>query len=138
MAAGGAGCRYPGGCALGDNGSLELGDRTKYMEDQPAAGSGGVDGFDERAQLDAAALQVAGDGEQVGERTAEAVKPPHHEHATAAGVVEQRGQLGAVVASPGHAFGPNPFGSGVRQRLCPHALVPSLAGSRAPVIAWTG
>jgi len=88
MAAGGAGCRYPGGCALGDNGSLELGDRTKYMEDQPAAGSGGVDGFDERAQLDAAALQVAGDGEQVGERTAEAVKPPHHEHATAAGVVE--------------------------------------------------
>lgn len=58
-------------------------------------------------EFDAAVLEVAGDGEQAWERSAEAVEPPHHEHVTAAGVVEQHGQLGVVVASTGYVLRPN-------------------------------
>ena len=76
--------------------------------------------FGEGAELDAAGLEVVGDSEQVRERAAEAIQPPHHEHVTAAGVVEQRGQLGAVVASTGHAIGPDPFGPSLRERLYLH------------------
>ena len=67
VSTGRAGCRDPGGGAFGGDGTLELGDGPEDVEDQPAAGSAGVDGFGERAQFDAAGLEVAGHGEQVGE-----------------------------------------------------------------------
>lgn len=67
VTAGRAGCRDSGGGAFGGDGALEFGDGAEDVEDQPAAGSGGVDGFGEGAQLDAAGLEVAGDGEEVGE-----------------------------------------------------------------------
>jgi hypothetical protein len=65
VAAGGAGCCYSSGGAFGSDGSLELGDGPEDVEDQPAAGSRGVDDFGEGAEFDAAVLKVAGDGEQV-------------------------------------------------------------------------
>ena len=43
MTASGAGCCDSSGGAFGGDGSLELGDGPEDVEDQPAAGSGGVD-----------------------------------------------------------------------------------------------
>lgn len=40
---------------------------------------------------------------------AESVKSPHHQHVTAAGVVEESREFGAVVASTRHRFSPDPF-----------------------------
>lgn len=120
VAAGGAGRCDSGGGAFGGDGSLEFCDGAEDVEDQPAAGRGGVDGFGDGAEFDAAVLEVTGDREQVRQRVAEAVQPPHHEHVTAGGVVEQSGQLGAIVASTRHSVGPDSFGSGLRQCLCLH------------------
>jgi hypothetical protein len=64
------GCCDSSGGAFGGDGSLEFGDGPEDVEDKPAAGSGGVDGFGEGAQFDTAVLEIVGDGEQVGERAA--------------------------------------------------------------------
>ncbi|KQH79076.1 hypothetical protein AO501_07970 [Mycobacterium gordonae] len=78
-AAGGAGDGYPGGGAFGSDGAFELCDGAEDVEDKSAAWGGGVHWFGERTQLEAAAaLQVLGDGEQVGQGAAEAVQPAHH------------------------------------------------------------
>ena len=57
VAAGGACCGDSGGGAFGGDGSLELGDGAEDVEDESSAGCGGVDGFGEGAQFDAAVLE---------------------------------------------------------------------------------
>lgn len=58
VAAGGAGGRDACGGAFGGDGAFEFGNGAEDVEDEPAAGCGGVDGFGEGAQFDAAALRV--------------------------------------------------------------------------------
>jgi len=62
VAAGGC----PGSGGFGGGGSLELCDSAKDAEGQQAARSGGVHRFRERAQLDAASVQVSVYRKQVG------------------------------------------------------------------------
>ena len=126
---------------LGGDGSLELGDGPENLKNQATAGGSGVDDLDdlddlgERAELDAAVLEVAGHSEQVRERSAEAVQPPHHEHVPASGIVQERGQLGAIVTSTGYALRPNSLGPSLRQRLYLHVRGTGAASGLAHIPA---
>ena len=71
LAAAGPGGGEPVVGALDDQVVLELGDRGEHVEEQPAAGGGGVDALGQGAQPDLAALQVVGERIEVAHRPAE-------------------------------------------------------------------
>jgi hypothetical protein len=86
----------PGGGAFADEVAFELGQGGEDVEDELAAGGGGVDRFLEAAEPDAAVGQ-AGDGvDQVPQRAAEAVQFPDHEGVAGAQLVQELGEGGAV------------------------------------------
>ena len=64
-------------CALDDQLADELGQRGEDVEDQPAAGGGGVQGFVQALEADTASAQRADDCDQVGQGPGQPVQARH-------------------------------------------------------------
>ena len=92
MATPGPGGGQPGGRAFADEVAFELGQGREDMEDELAAGGGGVDRLLEAAEPDPA-VGEAGDGvDQVPEGAAEAVEFPDDQGVAGAELVQELGR----------------------------------------------
>ena len=101
LAASRRGSGEAGAGAFLDQIPLELAQSRKQVEHKAAAGGGGIDGFGERLEADAALFQ-GGDGfDEVGQIAAEAVELPHDQHLAVVQVVECCLQAGAIGAGAG-------------------------------------
>jgi hypothetical protein len=90
----------PSGGALADEVAFEFSQGREHVEDELAAGGGGVDRLLQAAEPDAAVGQ-AGDGvDQVAQGAAEAVKLPDDQGVTGPELVEELLEDGAVVRAP--------------------------------------
>jgi hypothetical protein len=111
-AAAGSGGGQPGAGAFADEVAFELGQGGEDMEDELAAGGGGVDGLLEAAQSDAAVGQ-AGDGvDQVAEGAAEAVEFPDDQGVAGAQLVQELLEDRAVGAGAAGGLGEDPVAAG--------------------------
>jgi hypothetical protein len=84
-------------CSLADQVALELSQRSENMEDEFAAGRGGVDALLHAAEADTPSLYVCDRVDQVPERAAESIKLPHHERIARPELIEHLEQLGTLV-----------------------------------------
>jgi len=94
-AAVGAGGGEPGHGALVDEVAFQLRERGHDGDEElalPAGGVGTGEGSGQHAYADAARVELVGDGQDLLDRSAEAVELPHHEDVAAAEVVPGRGQ----------------------------------------------
>lgn len=66
-------------CAFAEEVALEFCDCAEYLEDQLSARRRGVDRLGKRLEADALAVEVVDCLQQMGQRTAESVEPPHNE-----------------------------------------------------------
>jgi hypothetical protein len=107
----------PGAGAFADEVAFELGQGGEDMEDELAAGGGGVDGLLEAAQSDAAVGQ-AGDGvDQVAEGAAEAVEFPDDQGVAGAQLVQELLEDRAVGAGAAGGLGEHPIATGRGQSV---------------------
>src|SRR5690349_11219245 len=74
---------------FGDQASLEMCDRSKYVEDQLAGGRVGVDSFFQAEQSDAALFEHHDRGQQFAERSSEPIETHNCERIALTGVGEQ-------------------------------------------------
>ena len=82
------------------------------MEDEPAAGGGGVDRLLQRAEPDVTAGQVGDGVDQVAQRAAEAVEFPDDQGVAGSELVEDLGEDGAVGAGAAGGLGEHPVAAG--------------------------
>lgn len=68
--------------AFGDDRALELGQCPENVEDQPPAGSFGIDGLGQRTEAAAHLPEPGNQADKVAERPAQPVKPPDHQNVT--------------------------------------------------------
>ncbi len=87
------------------------------MEDQLAAGSGGIEPLGERAEPDAALAKRSHRLDQMAYRPAQPVELPHHQGVAGAEVVEQLVQLGALAQRTRRGVGEDPRAAGAGQRV---------------------
>jgi hypothetical protein len=114
-AAPGPGRGQPGAGAFADQVALELGQGGEDVEDELAAGSGGVDRLLEAAEPDAAVGQ-AGDGvDQMTQGAAEPIQLPHDQGVAGAELVQQLLEGGAVGAGAAGGLGEHPIAAGRRE-----------------------
>ncbi len=85
------------------------------MEDEPAAGGGGVEVLVQRGGPDAAAAQVAHGGDQVLQGAGEPVERGHDERVSGLCEVQAGGELGTVGVAAGLLLGEDPPAVGSRQ-----------------------
>ena len=112
MAAPNPGSSQPGGGAFADEVAFELGQGGKDMEDELAAGGGGVDRLLQAAESDAAVGQ-AGDGvDQVAEGAAEAVQFPDDQGVAGPQLVQELLEGGSVGAGAAGGLGEHPVAAG--------------------------
>jgi hypothetical protein len=78
------------------------------MEHQPPAGGRRVDALPQRPEAHATLVQVGDDVDQVPQRPAEAVQPPHHQGVPRPQLLEDLIELRAPVQRPGRVVGPHP------------------------------
>ena len=99
-AATGPGRGQPGGGAFADEISFELGQGGKDVEDELAAGGGGVDRLLEAAEADAA-LGQAGDGvDQMPQRPSKPVELPDHQGVAGPQLVQELLEVGRSARAP--------------------------------------
>lgn len=103
---------HAGAGALADEVGLEFGDGSEDVEDEFAAGGGGVDGFGEGPELDAGVSEFCHGPDEVGEGAAEPVEAPDHDDVAGAGEAAEGFELGAVIESAGGAVGEDPLAAG--------------------------
>jgi hypothetical protein len=112
VAAAGSGGGQPGAGAFADEVAFELGQGGEDVEDELAAGGGGVDRLLQAAEPDAA-LGQAGDGvDQVAQGAAEAVELPNDQGVTRAQLVQELLEDGAVGAGAAGGLGEHPVAAG--------------------------
>ena len=112
VAAAGPGGGQPGAGAFADEVTFELGQGREDVEDELAAGGGGVDRLLEAAEPDAAVGQ-AGDGvDQVAQRPAEPVEFPDDQGVAGAQLVQDLLEGGPVGAGAAGGLGKHPIAAG--------------------------
>ena len=100
MAAPGPGGGQPGAGAFADEVALELGQGREHVEDELAAGGGGVDRLLEAAEPDPA-LGQPGDGvDEVAQRAAQPVEFPDDQGVAGAELVQDLLEAGRSVRAP--------------------------------------
>ena len=97
--------RQTGIGALLDQGPLELGQRPEDVEDQLAAGGGGVDRLGQRAKPDALRFQPVDGRDQVLERATQAIEPPDHDRVARTHIGEGGVDAGARGGGAGRDVG---------------------------------
>jgi hypothetical protein len=108
----GPGGRQPGGGAFADEVAFELGQGAKDVEDELAAGGGGVDRLLQTAEPDAT-VGESGDGvDQMPEGAAEAVEFPDDQGIAGAQLVQKLLQTGSVAAGAAGGLGEDPVAAG--------------------------
>ena len=88
--------------ALANQLFLKLRQRCKEVEDQPACGCAGVEPFLEGDEVDAALIEAVHDLQEVADRSAQAVQPPHDQGVTPFQTLQTPLQLGAVHGPAAH------------------------------------
>ena len=78
------------------------------MEDEPAAGGGGVQGFVQGLEADAAPSQVGDQGDQVGQGAGEPVEADNDQCVAGAQVVQTGLELGSFSGAAGPLLGEYP------------------------------
>jgi hypothetical protein len=112
VAAPGPGRSQPGASALADQVAFELGQGGKDVEDELAAGGGGVDRLLQTVKPDSP-LRQAGDGvDQVTQGAAEAVELPDDQGVARAELVQDPLEDGAVGAGAAGSLGEHPIAAG--------------------------
>jgi hypothetical protein len=112
VAATGSGRGQPSGGAFADEAAFELGQGGEHVEDELAAGGGGVDRLLQAAEPDAAVGEVGDGVDQVAQGAAEAIKLPHHEGVAGAQLVEQLGEDRAVGGGAAGGLGEDAVAAG--------------------------
>jgi len=87
-AATGPGSGQPSAGAFADQVAFELGQGSEHVEDELAAGGGGVDGLLQAAESDPALGQLGEGVDQVAQRPAQAVQLLHHQGVAGAELVQ--------------------------------------------------
>ncbi|KWX05457.1 hypothetical protein TH66_01775 [Carbonactinospora thermoautotrophica] len=118
---------------LDDEFADELGQGGEDVEDQPAAGGGGVQGLVQALEADAAAEQVRDQGDQVGQGAGEPVPAGDDEGVAGAQVVQAGRQFGPVGAFARELVGEHPDASGLGEGV--DLAVQVLAGGGDPGVA---
>jgi hypothetical protein len=108
VAAPGPGSGQAGGGAFADEVALELGQGGEDVEDELAAGGGGVDRLLQAAEPDATLSQVGDGVDQVPERSAEAVELPDDQGVAGAQLVQDLGEDRSVAAGAAGGLGEHP------------------------------
>jgi hypothetical protein len=75
--------------ALGDQRPLELGDSAEHLQGEHPLRRRRVDGIAQAAEVCPAGLELLDDGEQMADRTGEAVKPDHDQGFASGNVAQQ-------------------------------------------------
>ena len=99
--------------AFDDEFADEFGEGGEDVEDQPAAGGGGVDGLVQAAEAHAAGAELGDEGDEVLQGPREAVEAGDHEGVAGAQVVQARGQLGPVGVLAALLVGEHPHAPGL-------------------------
>jgi hypothetical protein len=77
-----------------------MGERTKHVEQQLAGRLGGVHAFRQRTERDLLFLERVDDGQQMGERSPEAIQLPDNQDIASLHKVQRFGQTGTVILGP--------------------------------------
>jgi hypothetical protein len=112
VAAAGPGRGQPRGGAFADEVAFELGQGGEHVEDELAAGGGGVDRLLEAAEPDPEIGQAGHGVDQVAKGAAEAVQLPHDQGVTGAQLVQELLEGGAVDAGAAGRLGEHPVAAG--------------------------
>jgi hypothetical protein len=116
-AAAGAGGLQAGDGAVPDDLPLELGQGPEEVEDQPAAGGGGVDGLAQGAEPDPAGVEIGDHLDQVAQGAAEAVQAPDHQGVPRPQRRQDLVEGGAAFQGAGGMVGPDPPTAGRGQLI---------------------
>jgi glycine/D-amino acid oxidase-like deaminating enzyme len=113
VAAPGPGGGQPSGCAFADEVAFEVGQGGEDVEDELAAGGGGVDRLLEAAEPDPAISQPSDRVDQVAQGAAEAVEFPDDQGVAGPELVQELLENRAVGAGAAGGLGEHPVAAGV-------------------------
>ena len=131
--AAGPGCVQSLTGALDDQLADELRQRGEDVEDQPAAGGGGVQGLVQALEPDPVPAQRGDDGDQVGQGPGQPVQARHDQGVAGPQVVQAGRQLGPVGVLAGQLVGEDAEAASLGQGVL--LAVQQLAGGADPGVA---